>query len=186
MGGTRPSLGPKRQGAAISADATLYGILRAYGLPTHHLYYYYASRRGCQPMYPQPISLCASQAFHNLVREAKRSQSLHVSNDKAPIPGRRRTRSVEPPSSQCEVNGKLPSADGSGDDGPAAKAVLADGKTSVPCRSVDSVLSTAGPAPAWPDQRRAPPPSPSSESDMTVEAATQLVLEGAMKWPYAA
>lgn len=59
MGGTRPSLGPKRQGVAISADATLYGILRAYGLPTHHLYYY-ASRRGCQPMYPQPRSLCIS------------------------------------------------------------------------------------------------------------------------------
>ena len=131
----------------------------------------------CTPsLYP-----CASQAFHNLVREAKRSQSLHVSNDKAPIPGRH--RSVEPPSSQGEVNGKLPFADRSGDDGPAAKAVLADGKTSVPCRSV---LSTAGPAPAWPDQRRAAPPSTSSEADMTVEAATQLVLEGAMQWPYKA
>ena len=56
-------------------------------------------------------------------------------------------------------------------------------KTSVPCRSV---LSTAGPAPAWPDQRRAAPPSTSSEADMTVEAATQLVLEGAMQWPYKA
>ena len=131
----------------------------------------------CTPsLYP-----CASQAFHNLVREAKRSQSLHVSNDKAPVPGRR--RSVEPPSSQGEVNGKLPSADRSGGDGPAAKAVLADGETSVPCRSV---LSTAGPAPAWPDQRRAAPPSTSSEADMTVEAATQLVLEGAMQWPYKA
>ena len=78
----------------------------------------------------------------------------------------------------CTVGGRC-------DDGPAAKAVLTDGKTSVPCRSVDSMLSTAGPAPAWPDQRRAPP-STSSEPDMTVEAATQLVLEGAMKWPYKA
>ena len=136
-----------------------------------------AATRPCTPcLYP-----CASQAFHNLVREAKRSQSLHVSNDKAPVPGRR--RSVEPPSSQGEVNGKLPSADRSGGDGPAAKAVLAGGETSVPCRSV---LSTAGPAPAWPDQRRAAPPSTSSEADMTVEAATQLVLEGAMQWPYKA
>ena len=67
--------------------------------------------------------------------------------------------------------------------GARCSAVLAEGETSVPCRSV---LSTAGPAPAWPDQRRAAPPSTSSEADMTVEAATQLVLEGAMQWPYKA
>ena len=105
-----------------------------------------------------------------MVREAKRTSPP---NDKVPILGR--SRSAEAPSSHGEVNGTLPSVD-SGGGGPV-KAVLADGKTSVPRLSV---LSMAGPAPvSWPDQR-----APSSEPDMTVEAATQLVLEGAMKWAY--
>ena len=127
-------------------------------------------------MHTQPMSTCTCtcQAFHTLVREAKLSQSLP--KDKVPILGRR--HSAEPPSSQGEVNGKLRAVDS--DDDVPAKAVLADGMTSTP--RLKARLSMAGPAPAWPDQRASS--SPSSEPDMTVEAATQLVLEGAMKWPY--
>ena len=121
---------------------------------------------------------CVSQAFRALIQEAKLNQSLPSTlQDKLhSVPLLR--PSAESPSSQGNVNLATVES-GGGDHGPAerererereiflslsrcpAKALIADSKT--------SVLSMAGPNQS------------ANEPDMTIEAASQMVLEGAMK-----